>query len=391
LRILHVVATYLPAVRYGGTIVSVHGLARALSARGHDVHVFTTSVDGPRDSAVPHGTPVNIDGVSVWYFKSPRYRRIYWSPDLAAMLRTRISSFDVIHTHAIYLWPMWAAARAARRANLPYVVSPRGMLERELIARKSPMMKGLWIAAIERGNLERASAIHVTSARELEEAAAFGFNLPPAFEIPNGVDLETPAPGENPSPAVSAILGRGPFVLFLGRINWKKGLDRLIAAMSSVRGADLVVAGNDEEGYQHALEGIAERAGVAGRVMFAGSVNGADKAALLAGARLLVLPSYSENFGNVVLEAMGARCPVIVTPEVGIANIVSETAAGWVIDGEPGTLGAAITRLLDDPGLRREMGERGMTAARDRFSWDAVAARMESVYESIARPGNPAA
>jgi glycosyltransferase involved in cell wall biosynthesis len=120
-------------------------------------------------------------------------------------------------------------------------------------------------------------------------------------------------------------------------------------------------------------------------------VNGADKAALLAGASLLVLPSYSENFGNVVLEAMGARCPVIVTPEVGIANIVEETASGWVIDGEPATLGAAITRLLDDPGLRREMGERGLAAARDRFSWDAVAARMESVYRSIAHAGNPAA
>ncbi len=367
--------------------MSVHGLARALSARGHDVHVFTTSVDGSRNSDVAHGAPVDIEGVTVWYFRSPRFRRVYWAPDLAGALRARASGFDVIHTHAIYLWPMWAAARAARRAKVPYLVSPRGMLERELVAHKSPLMKGLWIAAIERRNLEGAAGIHVTSARESSEAAAFGFNLPPVFEVPNGVEVETIGAGDRPSSKVSGLLERGPFVLFLGRLTWKKGLDRLLAAMSTVRGADLVVAGNDEEGYQQVLEGIAARAGVSGRVRFAGLVSGADKAALLGGASLLVLPSYSENFGNVVLEAMAAGCPVVVTPEVGIANIVEETASGWVIDGDSATLGDAITRLLDDPGLRRQMGERGMAAARARFSWDAVAAQMESVYESITGTG----
>ena len=389
MKILHVAASYLPAVRYGGTIVSVHGLARALSARGHDVHVFTTSVDGPRDAEVPHGKPVDMDGVNVWYFRSPRLRRIYWAPDLAEALSAQVAGFDVVHTHAIYLWPMWAAARAARRANVPYIVSPRGMLERELVAQKSPLMKGLWIAAIERHNLERAAAIHVTSARELEEAAAFGFNLPRIFTIPNGVDIATPPPGQGVSPGVSQLLGRGPFVLFLGRVNWKKGLDRLIAAMPAARGASLVIAGNDEDGYQPVLEGIAARAGVTGRVKFMGMVHGADKAALLAGARVLVLPSYSENFGNVVLEAMAAACPVIVTPEVGVADVVADTGSGWVVEGDPARLGHAIARMLEDPDAARQMGERGRAAARARFSWDAVAARMESVYESIA--GEPAA
>jgi glycosyltransferase involved in cell wall biosynthesis len=388
-RILHVVASYLPAIRYGGTIVSVHGLARALSARGHDVHVFTTSVDGPRDSDVPHGQAVDMDGVNVWYFRCQQLRRIYRAPDLAEALSKRVAGFDVVHTHAIYLWPMWAAARAARRANVPYVVSPRGMLERELIAEKSPLMKGLWIAAIERHNLERAAAIHVTSARELDEATAFGFKLPPIFTIPNGVDRETPPTGPAVSPAVSQFLDRGPFVLFLGRVNWKKGLDRLIAAMPAAPDAHLVIAGNDEDGYQPVLEGIAARAGVSGRVRFIGIVNGADKDALLANAKALVLPSYSENFGNVVLEAMAAACPVIVTPEVGAASIVQDTRSGFVVEGDPGKLGPAIARMLADPGEARQMGERGQAAARARFSWDAVAARMESLYETIS--GEPAA
>src|SRR5262245_18016667 len=120
LKLLHVVASYLPASRYGGTIVSVHGLCRALAARGHDVHVFTTSVDGPGDSPVPHGEPVDVEGVKVWYFQSNSLRRLYYAPALADALRQSVSEFAIVHTHAIYLWPLWTAAREARRAGVPY-------------------------------------------------------------------------------------------------------------------------------------------------------------------------------------------------------------------------------------------------------------------------------
>ena len=382
MTLLHVVASYLPATRYGGTIWSVHGLCKALAARGHNVHVFTTSVDGDRDSDVPHGQPVDVDGVSVWYFHSARGRRIYWAPEMTAALDARVGDCAVVHTHAIFLWPLWAAARAARRAHVPYVVSPRGMLERDLVSRQSPLLKATWIAAIERHNLERAAAIHVTSAREADEAAAFGLHLPLLREIPNGVDL--PTGRAQPSPAIAAIIG-DPYVLFLGRLNWKKGLDRLVAAFSRVRGATLVVAGNDEDGYRPALDELASRAGVTGRVTFAGPVQGADKTALLAHARVLVLPSYSENFGNVVLEAMAAGCPVIVTPEVGIAPIVQATGGGLVVDGGADSLGDAIDRVCGREDLRAEMGGRGRHAVATTYSWPRVAAQFEDLYTSVAK------
>ena len=375
-------ASYLPATRYGGTIWSVHGLCKALSARGHDVHVFTTSVDGDRDSDVPHGRPVDVDGVSVWYFRSSRGRRIYWAPEMAAALDEQIGDYAVVHTHAIFLWPLWAAARAAYRAHVPYVVSPRGMLERDLVSRKSPLLKATWIAAIERHNLERAAAIHVTSIREADEATAFGLRLPCLREIPNGVDL--PANGSQPSSAVTAIVSGEPYVLFLGRLNWKKGLDRLVAALSRVRGARLVVAGNDDEGYRPTIEALASRAGVANRVTFMGPVYGADKTALLGHAQVLVLPSYSENFGNVVLEAMAAGCPVIVTPEVGIAPIVQTTGAGIVVEGEADSLGRAIDRVCGRDDARSEFGGRGRHAVATTYSWPRVAAQFEDLYASVA-------
>lgn len=382
MRLLHVVASYLPAVRYGGTIASVHGLCKALAARGHDVQVFTTSVNGPADSDVPHGRAVDVEGVKVWYFRSRHLRRLYWAPELARALDRQVGGFDVVHTHAIFLWPLWAGARAARRGQVPYIVSPRGMLERELVSRKSTWLKAVWIAAIERHNLEGASAIHVTSAREGEEASAFGFDLPRVCEIPNGVDLP-PRDGLAVSAPIAAIAAGAPYVLFLGRINWKKGLDRLVSALPRVPDARLVVAGNDEEAYRSILDDLAARFAVSDRIVYTGPVHDADKAALLGNARVLVLPSYSENFGNVVIEAMAVGCPVIVTPEVGLAKEVGDSGAGLVVNGDPDTLGRAIDTVFSTPELRQTMGERGRAAVTARYSWPVVAAQMEALYASV--------
>jgi glycosyltransferase involved in cell wall biosynthesis len=379
-KLLHVVSSYLPATRYGGTIVSVHGLCRALAARGHDVHVYTTSVDGPVDSPVRHGEPVDVEGVKVWYFRSNALRRLYYAPALAGALRQSVGGFAVVHTHAIYLWPLWAAAREAGRAGVPYVVSPRGMLEKDLIERKSAIWKAALIGFVEKRSLEGAAAIHVTSRREADEAAAFGFSLRRVTEIPNGVDVD---PGVvTASPAVSRVIEQGPYVLFLGRINWKKGLDRLIDSMSHAPGIRLIVAGNDEEGYTSGLESLATRRGLRERVIFAGPVYGDDKAALVARARALVLPSYSENFGNVVLEAMAAARPVVVSAEVGVADLVQRNGCGVVIDGGVEQLGRAIARVAADPDAGDEMGRRGKAVAA-RYSWASMAAQMEALYQSL--------
>jgi glycosyltransferase involved in cell wall biosynthesis len=385
MKLLHVSASYLPAVRYGGTIVSVHGLCRALAQRGHDVEVFTTSVNGPDDSPVPHGSPVDVDGVKVSYFRSPSARRIYWSPDLGAALRRRIREFSIVHTHAIYLWPLWAAARRACAASVPYVVSPRGMLEKDLIESKSVLWKAALIGFVEKQTLERAAAIHVTSAREADEARAFGFDLPPRCESPTGVD-EAAAAGV--VAAEIETIGRDPYALFLGRINWKKGLDRLLRALTHAPNVRMVLAGNDDEDYRRVLEPLAASQGVADRVVFAGAVSGADKAFLLRHARFLVLPSYSENFGNVVLEAMAAGRAVLVTPEVGVARLVSDSGAGLVADGDPVSLGAALARMAADTRAAEAMGERGRAVAA-RYTWSAVASRMELLYERVAA-GRPA-
>ena len=370
MRLLHVVPTYAPAWRHGGPILAVHGLCKALAARGHAVTVFTTDVHGHGRLDVPLGEPVAVDDVEVWYFPVV-LPRLSWSPVMGRELARQAGGFDVVHLHSVFLWPTAAAARAAERADVPYVLSPRGMLVPELIEQRGRLRKRAWMLLAERRTLERAAALHMTSPLEADEAARLGLPLPPAFVIPNGVDL---APnGGRPE--------REPFLLFLGRVSWKKGLDRLILALAQVD-AVLKIAGNDEEGLRPELERLARGAGVADRVEFLGPVHGAEKEHLLRRAAVLVLPSRSENFGNVVLEAMAAGCPVAVTPEVGLAGTVRETGAGIVADAAPARLGGVLRNLLADPARREEMGRRGRAAA-ERFGWAAVAGEMEEMYRRI--------
>ena len=384
MRILHVVPTYLPAVRYGGPIFAVHGLCRALASRGHEIEVLTTNVNGPENSAVPIGVPVSLNGVKVRYFSSNFLRRLYYAPSMARALKQDIANFDVVHLHSVFLWPTWAAACFARKANVPYLISPRGMLVKELIKRRSRFVKSAWINLIEKANLERASAIHVTSELEGAELSRFKWQLPPISMIANGIDEYERVSQTEPEADVKEVVVDQPLVLFLGRISWKKGLERLLSAFAQTRIATLAIAGTDDEGIVPQLRRLAEQLQINDRVRFLPrTVLGRDKECLFAAARVFVLPSYSENFGNTILEAMQRGVPVVVTPEVGAAQIVREACGGIVVRGDRDLLGDAISRLVEDQPLARSMGEAGQRYVLEHYGWPRIAAQMEALYESL--------
>lgn len=378
MKIVHVVPTYLPATRYGGPIYSVHGLCRALAWRGHEVHVVTTSVDGPTDSQVPHDQAVALDGVLVHYSRSSQLRRLYFSAGLARDLERLVPEADVVHLHSVFLWPTLRAARVAARCGIPYVLAPRGMLVQDLIRRKNAWVKWAWIAAFERKNLTQAAALHLTSQVEADELRRFGFALPPLWVVPNGVDL--PQHVRRPRPA------EPPTILFLGRINWKKGLDRLLAALEHLPDARLLLAGNDEEGYLDEVWRLANSHEVRARVEYVGPISAKRRASLFARAHVVALCSYNENFGNVVLEAMAHACPVVVTHEVGASTLVQRWGAGVVVPGDPREIASALDRILSSPELQQEMGEAGRAVAVQRLSWDRIAHRLEEHYVTILRP-----
>jgi len=379
-RILQVVPSYFPAVRYGGPIRSVHGLSSALVRRGHEVHVFTTSLDGPLDLDVPHDRPVRLDGVHVHYFPVPALRKLAWSPAMGRALRREVAGFDVAHLHAVFTWPLQAAARAARRAGVPYLLAPRGMLVRDMIDGRSRLAKTAWISLFERRTLREAAGLHATAELEIEDVRKLGLPFSQAFCVHNGVEWPREfAPLES---GPFADLPR-PYALFLSRLSWKKGLERLIRAWRHVPDLPLMIGGNDEEGMVGRLTDLARQEGVAQRVRFLGAVSDRDKWALYSNARMLILPSYNENFGNVVAEAMAMRCPVVVTRMLGITPLVEGAGAGLVCGEEPQDIAAAVNRLAFDAALREHCGRRGRAAVEATLSWDAVGAQMERAYETV--------
>jgi glycosyltransferase involved in cell wall biosynthesis len=384
MRILHVVPTYLPATRYGGPIQSVHGLCKALVASGHEVHVFTTSVDGPNDSPVQHNVPVSVDGVQVWYFRSSHGRRLYWAPQMRRTLAAQLPAMDVVHLHSIFLWPTNMAARLAVKHCIPYVLAPRGMLVQELIHRKNRWIKTAWLQLIESFTLRHAARIHFTSSREQREARSLFRSLPCDFVAPNGVELPNEGAADLASRMVTAAIANGPYCLFLGRIHWVKGIDRLLHA---VVGTDirLVLCGNDEDDYSRVLNDLLDKLDLRSRVQILGPVYDRDKWALLRSARMLALPSLSENFGNVVLEAMAAGCAVVTTTGVGAAEHVQRAGAGIVCGPTVEELRQALLRIWTDEPFASGAADRGAAFAREHLVWERVAQSMVEQYQSAIR------
>lgn len=386
MRIVHVIPTYLPAVRYGGPLFTTHALCAALAALGHDVQVVTTNVDGPGQSPVPTDRPVRMDVVDVHYYPVPHVRRLYFSSAMARGLWKLLQHTDVLHMHSVFLAPTAIAAAIARQQHVPYLMAPRGALVPELFERKSRYLKTAWLQLIERQNLRGASYLHVTSAAEYVDASRLHVPLPPACVVPNGVDVPDFESLPEPSARVEA-LTRQRYLLFLGRVSWKKGLDRLLACLPGTT-FRLLIAGNDEESYTQALSEQARALGIASQVEFIGPIAGPDKWWLLRRARCLALTSYNENFGNVVAEAMAAGTPVVVTPEVAAQSHVQASRAGLVVRGEPEPLRQALALYWGDDARRERAGEAGRAYVSEQLSWSGVARQMLTHYERAVREGS---
>ena len=173
-------------------------------------------------------------------------------------------------------------------------------------------------------------------------------------------------------------------MLFFGRLAQVKGLDRLLRAFARTQRGTLAIVGNDYEGLAAGLAEMARQLRIDDRVRIVPrTITDAEKEYMFAAARVFVLPSYSESFGNVVLEAMQRGLPVIVTPEVGAAEVVKESGGGLVAGGDAQSLSAAIDRLTEDAATSSAMGEAGRRHVSEHYGWNSVAARMEALYGEL--------
>ena len=286
---------------------------------------------------------------------------------------------DLVHDHGLWLPANHAAARAAARAGVPFVVSPRGMLEPWALAHRRWKKRAAW-ALYQRRDLCAAAAVHATSEAEAESVRRAGVRAPVAV-VPNGVHL----PG-------TAARARGTLrrALYLSRIHPVKGLPMLVEAWAAVRpaGWELVVAGPDEGGHRAEVEAQVAAAGLTDAVRFAGPVPDVDTTALYRSADLFVLPTHSENFGLVIAEALAAGVPVLTTTGAPWPALVAERAGWWVDPTVPALTDALRAATATPRDALDAMGTRGRAHVEATLGWPGVASRMAEVYRWVLGRGS---
>lgn len=320
-----------------------------------------------------------------------RYLPCGWPRRFKEAMRKSIGSSPgsrLVHDNGVWLPTNHFSGRLARQAGVPFVVSPRGMLEPWALESGRVHKKAAWWLYQKR-DLQQASLLHATSVLEAGQLRRLQLKAPIAV-IPNGVEI----PAEDFRVAGSNVWrGNERIVLFLSRVHPKKGLLDLVRAWAKLRpvGWKVVIAGPDESGHQSEVETLAAQSGVREAFDFVGPIGDDQKWSLYRKADLFVLPSHSENFGLVIAEALGCGLPVITTRSTPWEDIAAHQCGWWIETGADALAEALREALAGSGEARREMGRRGRDLVAEKFCWSNVATQMLSCYEWLlhkaARPG----
>ena len=392
MRVLHVVPSL--ALRHGGVSTSVRELCRDLSSLGVDVRICTTTrgydpvVDGPADELLRSA------GVEIRYFPVSPLRilgqRYAYSPALGTALHEEVPRADLVHLHALWMYPIQAAARECRRYQVPYILSPCGALD-PYSMRVRRIFKFLYGFLIQRRTLKKAAMIHFTSSMEQSLAFTFGIRWRSAV-IPCSIRLEpVPPPPTGSFRSKYPEVAHRRILLFLGRLHAKKRLDLVanafIAVSRRIEDVHLVVAGPDEGAGSRVRE-MLKQAKLLDRVTFTGLWTGLYKGTALRSSILFLLPSEEENFGVTILEAMAAHLPVLISPHVGLGPEIQRSQAGMILELRHEKWVEAIELLLNNPETAHAMGEAGFKLTETTFSHRRVSGAMRDAYLTILQGGS---
>jgi glycosyltransferase involved in cell wall biosynthesis len=387
MRILQIIPSI--SLVYGGPSQMVIGLSAALASQGIDVTIITTDSNGdigqlPLD--VPLNQQIQQDGYQIIYFRCSPFRRYKFSLSLLQWLNANVRQFDLAHIHAIFSPVTTIAATIARKHNLPYIIRPCGMLDPADLQKKK-QLKQIYGRLLERPNLAGAAAIHFTSKQEAIISERFGLGSTSKMPVPQ--DLVIPLgvtaglfPKRLPESQV-------PIILFMSRIEPKKGLDLLIPALENILASGIefhfILAGSNPQDadYETQIKLQIQNSSLAKYTTITGFVSGDLKLELLTKADLFVLPSYYENFGIAVAEAMAAGVPVVISDRIHISEDIQQAEAGWVGALEVSAIGNLIKLALLDPHERKRRGLNAKKYAEKHYNWDAIAQQTIDAYQQI--------
>ena len=381
MRVLHVIPSLAPC--HGGPSVVLPIMERALAAEGVEVETITTDDDGlGQRNNKGDGEGREENGVVRRYF--PKQSEFYKvSLPLARWIRHEARHYDVVHIHALFSHTSIAAARAAKRAGVPYVIRPLGVLNSYGITQRRALLKRFSLRWVEGPILRQAAAVHFTLDAERVEAERLGIPFKSAV-IPLGIEALSLPPAD---PHAS------PYVLYLSRIDPKKNIECLLDAWSRICGERtgwrLVIAGSGDPAYLTAMRARSVSLGIDATVEWAGQVGGDGKAKLLADATIFTLPSHSENFGIAAAEALLAGKPCVFTPGVAVGVLAAARGAAVLADGNAEALSAALASLMDADGRRATLSLKARQFAATELSAVTMGSRLKLLYQSLIGQDRP--
>jgi glycosyltransferase involved in cell wall biosynthesis len=388
MKITHVIQSIDPV--HGGPPVVATRLAAAQAKSGHDVRLVTYADPGSHAAIEKF-----LDGLPGREFLKVTMlnpltglAESVWGRRARRELKPLISESDFVHAHSVWSTISRKACQVSRELGKPHTLCLHGMLDPWCMSQKR-MKKQIAMKLGYYKMLDGCSFIHCLNRDEVGFAEAFGFQAELEI-IPNGVFLEEfdPPPEVGHFRADHPELGDRPFILFLSRLHYKKGLDYLALSFSKIA-ADypdlmLVVAGPDG-GAQHEFESLIRDAGLSDRVILTGPIYGPKKLELLVDSTLFCLPSRQEGFSIAITESLALGVPAVVTdachyPEVAQAGagVVTELSVESVVDGL-----RYVLDMTDEE--RAQMGENGKGLVREKFTWPIVADRSVEIYKGYMR------
>lgn len=379
---------------YGG--IGIHSaplIGRYLSERGHHLRMVIGGTVNPGQEKYviknhPQQSCFSFPGSqgSFGIFAYPAFTRWSFSPAMLGDLNDTARQADFFLLHSLYSFPVLAGHLLAIRHQKPYAVWMHGVLApfQKTVGKNK---KALYDFLFSRSILKHASALIFTARGEKSEIGQLDLRSPTTI-IPLGFESAGRLSGR-PGIFRKTFLQdfQGNVILFLGRVNAKKGLDILIPAFHKVLQQSpntilVIVGGDDPPAYGDKIRNLVAGLGLSKNVLFTGLLVGQDKADVLADADLFVLPSRAENFGYSIFEAMAQGIPVLVSNEINYAAEIVHAGAGIALPLLPDLFTQQILRLIDEPFTRIQMGEKGRQFVSS-FSWQKCAESLENLVSCI--------
>lgn len=370
---------------YGGPTKIALELAEALSQRSTvDIDIVTTNANGIENLDVPLNQWVSNSSYRIQYFSHWGLGDYKISFSLTGWLVQNIKNYDIVHTIALFSYPTSVTHLMCRLYKIPYIINPQGMLEPWALAYKA-WKKRFYYIFFEKAALQNASFLHMLSSSEAQRIEPLGLKVPTII-LPNGIhqqDFEV-------LPSVEIFFREFPHtrnktnILFLGRIDPKKGLDLLAPAFAVIHhqfpNTHLIVAGQDNIGFLPTAKEYFDKTHCLDAVTFTGMLTGEVKHSALAVADLYVSPSYSEGFSMSVLEGMAAGIPCVITTECNFPEAATCHAA-YVVPPVLEEIADALLDCLRNPEKAERMGQQARKLVFGQYTWEQVANQLIMQYE----------